>query len=202
LLSLFVTGGLIAVFLDPPNRRREVARWFGAGGAATFLPLLRLTLWSILPYASVLFAFTIGSVGLETRLTRALDLGDLIAPLAIALGPALFLHWIIGTAIDYARIDLVRHPGMSSLRALVRGFRVLLTRPLALLHTALYGLFFVLVTVAYAVFSASLGQALLLAIILRQATSLLRFIAHVALLAGQVELACSSMPNFLGKRRG
>lgn len=200
LVSLFLTGGLLAVLLDPPDRRREVARWFGAGGAANFFPLLRLALWSILPYAAVLVALGLGTDGLPTALEHAISPRDLVGPLLLAFGPALLLHWIIGTAVDYARVDLVRHPGMSSLRALVRGFTVLVARPLVLLHTALYGLFFAAVTAGYIAISGSLAGGLAVAILVRQLTSLLRFLAHVALLAGQVELACSAMPAPLRRR--
>lgn len=202
LVSLFLTGGLLAVLLDPPDRRREVARWFGAGGAANFFPLLRLAVWSILPYGLVVVAFALGSRGLETALERALSPGDLVRPLVLAFGPALVLHWIIGTAIDYARVDLVRHPGMSALRALLRGFHVLVARPLALVHTALYGLFFAAVTAGYVAVSGSLAEGLAVAILTRQLVSLLRFVAHVGLLAGQVELACSAMPAPLRRRFG
>ena len=202
LVSLFLTGGLLAVFLDPPDRRREVARWFGAGGAANFFPLVRLALWSILPYAAVVVAFGVGSSGLSTSIEYAVDLRDLVVPLALAFGPALFLHWIVGTAIDYARVDLVRHPGMSSLRALLRGFQVIVSRPLVLLHTFLYGLFFAAVTAGYIAISGSLSDGLAVAILVRQVVSVARFLAHVGLLAGQVELACSSMPPPLRRRFG
>ena len=202
LVSLFLTGGLLAVLLDPPDRRREVARWFGAGGAANFFPLLRLAVWSVLPYAAVLVAVGLGSRGLETSIEHALSPGDLVLPLALAFGPALFLHWIIATAIDYARVDLVRHPGMSSLRALVRGFSVLVSRPLVLFHTALYGLFFAGVTAGYVAIAGSLAEGLAVAIGIRQLVSLLRFVAHAGLLAGQVELACSAMAPPLRRRFG
>jgi len=202
LVSLFLTGGWLAVLLDPPDRRREVARWFGAGGAANFFPLLRLALWSILPYGAVLVAFGLGARDLGKSFEHALSPGDLVVPLALALGPALFLHWIIGTAIDYARVDLVRHPGMSSLRALLRGFHVLVSRPVVLLHTALYGLFFVAVTAGYFAIAGSLGGGLALAIVIRQLVSLLRFLAHAGLLAGQVELSCSAMAPPLRRRFG
>jgi len=202
LVSLFMTGGLIAVLLDPPDRRREVARWFGAGGAANFFPLLRLALWSLLPYAAVLIAFSLGSRGLQTALQNAITPGDLVTPLAFAFGPALLLYWVIGTAVDYARVDLVRHPGMSSLRALLRGFTLIVARPLALLHTGLYGLFFLAVTAGYAWLSGSLTGGLLVAVLVRQLVTLLRFLAHVGLIAGQVELSCSALLAPLRRRFG
>lgn len=202
LVSIFMTAGLIAVLLDPPDRRREVARWFGAGGAANFFPLLRLGAWSLFPYAAVLVAVSLGSRGLEAALQNAITPVDLVAPLAWAFGPALLLHWIAGTAIDYARVDLVRHPGMSSLRALLRGFHLLVARPLALVHTALYGLFFAAVTAGYLGLSGSLAEGIAVAILLRQLVALIRFTAHVSLIAGQVELACSAVLAPLRRRFG
>lgn len=202
LVSMFMTAGLVAVLLDPPDRRREVARWFGAGGAANFFPLLRLGAWSLLPYAVVLAAVSFGGRGLSSSLQNAITPGDLVGPIARAFGPALLLHWIIGTAVDYARVDLVRHPGISSLRALLRGFQLLFARPLALVHTALYGLFFAAVTVGYALLSTSLADGLLVALLVRQLVALLRFLAHIGLIAGQVELACSAMMAPLRRRFG
>jgi hypothetical protein len=202
LVSIFMTGGLVAVLLDPPDRRREVARWFGAGGAANFFPLLRLGAWSLLPYAGMLLVANLGSHGLYSALENAITPGDLVAPLALALGPGLLLYWIIGTAIDYARVDLVRHPGMSSLRALLRGFHLVIARPLALVHSGLYGLFFLAVTAGYVAISRSLAEGLLVAVVTRQLVALLRFLAHVGLIAGQVELACSAMVPPLRRRFG
>jgi hypothetical protein len=202
LVSIFMTGGLVAVLLDPPDRRREVARWFGAGGAANFFPLLRLGAWSLLPYSAVLVAISLGSRGLDTALENAITPGDLVVPVAFAIVPALLLHWIIGTAVDYARVDLVRHPGMSSLRALLRGFHLLITRPLALVHSGLYGLFFLAVTAGHLAASRSLAEGLLVAVVVRQLVALVRFLAHVGLIAGQVELSCSAMLAPLRRRFG
>ena len=201
LISWLLTAGLIAVLLDPPDRRREVARWFGAGAAASFLPYLRLALWAALPYALVVFAAQSGWVRLMGQADRMLDGWDLASGLLLGLGPALVLHWLVGTAVDYARVDLVRHPGMSAVRALLRGFRLVARRPLALAHTASYGLVFALVTAAYLVVGPWVTGSLVALVIARQVTALVRFGAKVALVAGQVELACAAMPVPLGRRR-
>jgi len=84
----------------------------------------------------------------------------------------------------------------------LRGFSVLVSRPLVLFHTLLYGLFFAAVTAGYIAISGSLADGLLVAIVIRQLVSLLRFVAHVALVAGQVEIACSAMPAPTRRRFG
>lgn len=196
-LSWFMTGGLIAVLLDPPEkRRRAVARWFGAGGAASFFPFVRLALWSALPYGGVAWLLHVGLVRFEDQIETAVTLGDLARTAGASFAPVLAAHWVLATAVDYARVDLVRHPGMSSVRALLRGFVILWRRPVALVHTLIYGVVFVGVSLGYAALAggAGAGAALAGVVALRQLTSLVRFAAHVGLIAGQVELSCSSIP--------
>jgi hypothetical protein len=201
-VSWFLTAGLIAVLLDAPSRRREVLRWFGSAGAANFFPFLRLGLWSVLPQAAVLVVAVVGLGFVRYRLEHAFDARASLEALAIGLSPALLLHWIVATAIDYARIDLVRHPGISSLRGLMRGFRAVIHNRLTLVHTALYGLVFGGASAAYGWMTVGGAMAGLVALILvRQLLSLVRFAAHVALIAGQVELACYAMLTPLGRRR-
>jgi hypothetical protein len=201
-VSWLLTAGLIAVLLDPPSRRREVARWFGAGAAANFFPLLRLGLWAALPRAAVLLAALSGANRVLGQAEVLLDRWDLLGALVVGFGPALVIHWLVATAVDYARVDLVRHPGMSSIRALLRGFRLLVRRPLALAHTAGYGMVFAGLTAGYVAVSGELVGSLVALVIARQLTAVLRFAARVAMVAGQVELGCAAMPAPLGRRRG
>ncbi|HLU66198.1 MAG TPA: hypothetical protein VKZ63_07970 [Kofleriaceae bacterium] len=201
LLSWYLIAGLIAVLLDPPDRRREVARWFGAGGAANLFPLVRLALWSLIPYAVVALAAGTGTARLIDAAPSLLDRGDLALALLLGLGPALLLHWVVSTAVDYARVDLVRHPGLSSVRALLRGFRLLARRPLALLHTACHGLVFAGATAIYLLVSPHLTGSLIALVALRQFIALARFLSRAGVIAGQVELACSSMPTPVGKQK-
>ncbi|HYU16440.1 MAG TPA: hypothetical protein VEL05_10220 [Candidatus Acidoferrum sp.] len=201
-VSWFLTAGLVAVLLDAPSRRREVVRWFGAAGASNFFPFLRLSVWSALPYALVLVAAGFGIGLTEERRANALGANDMAVALALALGPAFLLRWPVAAAIDYARIDLVRHPGMSSLRALVRGLRTVARHPLALSHTLLHGAAFIGVWALYVWVSGSDATSGLVALVaLRQLAGLVRFAAHVAVIAGQVELACAAMMTPLGPRR-
>jgi hypothetical protein len=200
-VSWFLTGGLIAVLLDVPSRRREVMRWFGSAGASTFFPFLRLALWSALPYAVVAVVAGFGLAWVRVRIDEAFAARDVLEALAIGLSPALLLNWITATAIDYARIDLVRHPGMSSLRGLVRGFRLVARHRLALVHTLLYGAVFLGTIALYDWMTVGGVISLLGLVALRQLSSLVRFAAHVGLIAGQVELACTTMATPLARRR-
>lgn len=203
LVSWFLTAGLIAVLLDPPARRREVARWFGAGGAVNFFPYLFLGLWSLVPYAAVIVVAGLGLGHFGPRLRDALSWGEVAIDLVGALGPALVLYWLVGTAVDYARVDLVRHPGMSSARALLRGYRTIARHRIALVHTLLYGVVFALASAAYmTVVADGALMSLLALVILRQVLALVRFVAHVAVIGGQVELACARVAPPLGRRRG
>jgi hypothetical protein len=200
-VSWFLTAGLVAVFLDAPSRPREVLRWFGSAGASNFFPFVRLALWSAVPYAIVFGVAGFGVFEVRHRLGQALDMRDLMTALALGLSPALILHWLFGTAIDYARIDLVRHPGVSSLRALARGVRVVGGQRLALVHTLLYGIVFAgLIALQGWVATETAVDALLALFALRQAFGLARFLAHAALIAGQVELACAALGTPAGRR--
>jgi hypothetical protein len=199
-VSWFMTAGLIAVLLDAPNGGREVVRWFGAAGAANFFPFLRLAVWSALPHLGVLVVASFGLGWIEYQMERVFEPGEALKTLALGLSPALLLHWIVATAVDYARVDLVRNPGMSSLRGLLRGFGVVGRHRLALVHTLLYGLVFAGACAVYGWTAAGAGVGLLALVALRQVTGLVRMAAHVALIAGQVELAYTTMNTPLGRR--
>jgi hypothetical protein len=192
-LSWFMTAGLIAVLLDPPERRREVARWFGAGGAANFYPFVRLALWSALAYVPLGLAVASGALYLSYAALSIVTTGELLGVMARLFALPLVVHWVLGTAIDFARIDLVRHPGLSALRALLRGLQLVGRRPVVLLHSLGYGVLFVIATAGYAAVAAgpaaTAGLGALIA--LRQLCAAVRFGAHVGLVAGQVELSCS-----------
>jgi hypothetical protein len=199
-VSWFMTAGLIAVLLDSPTGGREIVRWFGAAGAANFFPFLRLALWSALPHAAVVAVAGFGLGWIEYQMVSVFEPGEALKTLAFGLSPALLLHWIVATAIDYARVDLVRNPGMSSLRGLLRGFAVVVRHRLALVHTLFYGLVFAGACAVYGWSAAGAGVGLLGVVALRRVTSLVRMTAHVALIAGQVELAYTTMNTPLGRR--
>jgi hypothetical protein len=139
-LSWFLTGGLIAVFADdaPTRERGTNTRRFGAGGAAMFLPYARLWMWSLVPYALVIAALVLGLRPAYAARFTALSTGEIAQTAALGALPAALLWMVLRAALDYARIDLLCTPGLGSGRALLRAFRLLVRRPIALLHMLLY----------------------------------------------------------------
>ena len=194
-LSWFVTGGLIATLLERPRGRRDTARCFGAGGAATFFAYARLTLLSLVPYTIALVAFGLGLERASDGLRYALTIGDVIRALFPNLAPAAILLWIAFCAVDYARIDLSRYPKQSSTRALLRAYKKLFTVRWPLVHVLMYYLAFIaisLVFLAATVDRPTLGPGgAVLLFAARQLTSMVRFAAKIVLVGGQVELAAT-----------
>lgn len=202
-LSWFLHGGVLAVFTERPRGRRETARCFGAGGAATFLVYARLALWSL--FLDVLVSLTILGVGLDylsDRMTNALTVRELIGPLVLALGPAALYHLVASTVIDLARAELTlrrpTHERLGATRALFRAIGFVIRRPLAIGHVLLYWLAFVglsLVFVWMAHGRAMLGTSGALALFaLRQGLALCRFALKLGVIAGQVELTSIRPP--------
>lgn len=197
LLSWYLAGGLNAVLLSRPADRRDTARVFGAGGAFTFLAYLRLGLLSLVPYAIIAASAGIGLSAVKERLQYALTMGDVLGALVLALAPALALWWLHGSAVRYARIALsqrgLRAQRMAAARALLRAYRLVLTRPQPLLHVLLYALWFLAVSALFAAITWSVpaaGAAGALALFaLRQITALLRSAGAFALAGGQVAFA-------------
>jgi hypothetical protein len=196
LLSWFLTAGTLAVLAERPAGRGDLARCFGAAGAGHIGRFARLWAWSLVPYAVVLAALAVGALLLLPRVPQhLLGPGSAALTAVLHLGPALLLHWIAAAAVDYARIDLVRHPARSPRRALLAAFALVLRRPVCLAHTLTYGLVFAALTAGYAALGLSLpGLPLVAVVALRQLVSAARFAAHIALLGGQVSLAPSSDP--------
>jgi hypothetical protein len=194
LLSWFLQGGLIAVFIDHPNTRRDVAQAFGAGGGATLFPFARLALISLIPYGLVFFAAVFGlSTIPDNTWIEAQTLTQVVMAMAPRLVPAALLYWFFGAAIDYARIDLSRHPELGSFRAFLRGIAFVATRIKPLLHIGIYYVAIGAITLGFvaATFDRSLpgaGGALTI-FLLRQVTSASRFACRYALIAGQTEMS-------------
>jgi hypothetical protein len=192
-LSWFLSGGLIATLLETPRGRRETARCFGAGGAATFLAYARLGLLCIIPYGIALVVAGIGLDRAAADLPYALTVGDVARALVPNLAPAAILLWIAFTAVDYARIDLSRHPNQSSFRALLRAYKKLFTSRWPLVHVLMYYMAFVAISLVF--LAATIDQPMtgaagaLTLFAIRQITSMVRFAAKVVLVGGQVELA-------------
>lgn len=193
LLSLYLWGGLNAVLLQRPTKRREVAKTFGAGGAATFYAYLRVFLWSLVPYVIIFIVLAVGLGRAGERLETALTGRDVAAALLPGLLPAMALWWVQSAAVDYARIGLSRAPGMSSWRALWQGYRTVFMDWRPLVHLLLYVLFFALVTTAFVLFTFGLPMAgtfgAVAMFVIRQLVSMLRFISKIVCAGGQVAYA-------------
>ena len=203
LVSWAIAGGLITTFIHRPHARRDVAECFGRGAAGCFWPYARLALLSIVIYipaaAALILALRFGLDGLADQLT----MGGVVWRLVAWFGPTAVLFVIAGTAVDYARVDLARHPDLPSRRALLRSLRLIFSRVRPIAHVGFYLLFFAAVSGAYVALTferpmvGAIGALSL--VVIRQVLSLARFGAKIILIGGQVEL--SQMQLFPPKRR-
>jgi hypothetical protein len=190
-LSWFLKGGLISVFLSDQERLSAgaIVRRFGASGATTFLPYGRLALWSLIPYAVSGLLLAFGYLAVRRSAVVVLDMGDVAAAL-VPLAPGLLAAAVVRTAMDYARIEISRNPGIAAWRALVRCMRFVVTHPRTLLHFAIYCIAFIAVSALYLAVTwdrpMTGGVGVLVLFLIRQSCALLRYAAHVALIAGQV----------------
>ncbi len=193
LLSWVLAGGVIATYLARPYGRREVADCFGRGAAGCCWPYARLAVLSIVAFAPAVLALAIGARSGLDGLARQLSSASAALYIATRLGPAAVLYAIAATAVDFARIDLARHPGLAAWRALLRAFRLVLSRASPLAQIALYWLFFASVSAFYAglTFGKPLEGAagLVSLLVLRQAVGILRLSARLACIGGQIELS-------------
>lgn len=192
-VSWFLAGGLIATLVQRPTGRRAVAELFGAAGAATFFPYLRLWLWSLIPYLLAALALAVGLACVHDDLRRALTLGEVLSILSPTALPAAILIWLTALAVGYARVRISIDRDTSAVNALVGGYWLALTRWRALVHSLIFVLAWTAITLLYLVSTeghamAGIAGALLL-FALRQVTAMLRLAAKIAFVGGQVELA-------------
>ncbi len=192
-VTWYLTGGLIAVFAgERPASRAESLRKFGAGGAVTFLPYARLWCLSLIPYALILTALILGLYAWSDDLFEQLAFGDVVRGIIVAVLPALLLWIPVRAALDYARIELTNDPGLASWRAALRGFKLVFTRPTALLHMLTYlmvSLGIVAIYVALTWNEPMYGVAGAISIFLiRQLVQSTRYLLHIMLIAGQIRL--------------
>jgi len=191
-LSWFLTGGLLAVIADStsPLARGARMRTFGAGSAALFLPFARLWIWSLIPYGLIATVLALGLLGFHDTATSALTFGDVLWPFVGAIAPAVLLWVLLTTFLDYARIELLRTPGLGSGWALLRAAWFVVRRPIAIAHVLLYFALSVGVVAGYVGLTWNrpmLGAAGAVALFAaRQLAHALRFSLRVGLLAGQV----------------
>jgi hypothetical protein len=194
-MSWFLSAGLIGVLADRPEGRAATARAFGASGASSFLPVLRLAVLGAPSYVVVAMALDLGLGAVAARLDYALSPTSLIGWLALGLAPALALLHVFWTIGDYARAELVMRRdshGLTVLGAYARAIALVLKQPTTWLHAGLGWLLIAAVSIAYVL--ASHGQPMtgtqgaITLFIVRQGVALLRLALRVAMIAGQVAL--------------
>jgi hypothetical protein len=142
LLSLVFCAGLIDLLAHPmPGQSRwAVLRRFGGTGARLLWPYLRLALWAAVPYTLIGVVALLGLFNQREALVYAVSKGELAGAVALALGPAAALWLVLATALDYARIELAQGAQPRAGRALARALRLVLARPVVLVHAALFAL--------------------------------------------------------------
>jgi len=201
LASWFVVGGVLGVLAQRPEGRGETARCFGASGAQTYLAFVRLLLCSIPGYLLVLFVFVTCAQVAAPRITHALSVAELVAPLALALGPALLLLHVLWTISDYARIDLVLHhdthdPG--ALASYMRAMAFVMRHPVTLVHGLVGWLAFALITLGYSYLAHGHpmfgAEGAITLFVIRQGVALARTAARFGVLGGQLELGAARPP--------
>ncbi len=191
--SQLLLGGLLERLRDDESlTRAAAARRFGAGATAHLGRFLRVWLWTWLLWIPALIATGIGFAAGLRGLTSALELGPVVGRLLIALVPALLLGALAGAVGDYARLLVVSDPELAPRRAVWRALRMVLRRPITLVHFGSYVAAWLLVSGLYVLatsghpFAGAGGVLLLLAI--RQLIALARIALRVAAFAGQQAL--------------
>jgi hypothetical protein len=191
-VSWFLVGGLLAVLIERPRDRPTTVGTFGAGGALTFFSYARLALWCVVPYLAIGFLALVGLAIAGDTIEGAVTGAAFLGALGAALAPALVLLLLQYTVVDYARIELSRHPGTAAWRAFLRGYRLVFTRWRPLAHALLYLLAFaavsaILVAITWdrPMLGASGAISLL---VIRQVAAMVRFAAKIVYVGGQVEL--------------
>ncbi|MBP9086297.1 MAG: hypothetical protein KBG15_09260 [Kofleriaceae bacterium] len=194
--SWFLVGGINAVLLKNPQGRAATAQQFGAGGSNTFLAYGVITLLTVPFLVLVLFVFGITAGVAIPRMQYALTVPQLIAPLALALLPALILLAVTWTIVDYARIDLTRHRNSHALgpfAAYLRAVRFVITHPLTIGHTLLGWLIWLGIGIGYSYIAY--GHPMLGAdgavtlYVIRLGVQLFRMAVKFGVIAGQVQLS-------------
>lgn len=195
LLSWFLAAGSISVLAERPEGRAATARCFGAAGASSFLPLVRLAMLSAPAYLVVAMALGIGLDAVSPHLEIALSLPQLLGWLAVGAGPALLILHLLWTITDYARAELVLRRDtheLTVIAAYARAIAFVLRHPLTLVHAGLGWILIIAITIGYMIASHDhpmIGtDGAITLLIVRQGVVLLRMAVHFAVLGGQVAL--------------
>jgi len=188
-LSWLTTAGLLSVLARAPETRSETAAVFGAGGASSFAGFLRLWLWCLIPYAAAGLLLIMGAGFSLGDAGERLSYGALFAHLLPAMAPGLLLWWIVNTAVDFARVDLVTSERKRALRALLRGFATVFTGWRPLPHAASYYALWIAISGAFVAGTAGVAISAGALLLLRQTVAILRYASKLWLYGGQVAYA-------------
>jgi hypothetical protein len=199
--SWFLTGGVLAVLAERPDGRAETARCFGAGGANTFLSYLSLQVLSLILYLPALFLLGFGLAWGMAEAEHALTLVDLATSIGLGLLPGLIALVVVGTIVDYARVELaVRRTSheLGTLAAFVRSIGFVIRHPAAVVHALLGWVIAIAIGLGYAWLSQGRallgGSGALTILVVRQGLALVRMAIKVGVLGGQVELGQTRPP--------
>lgn len=186
-ISWFLTAGLLGVYGERPAGRAPTARAFGAAGARRVLAFARLFAVVAPIYAALAAWAFFGLADLAGLAPELVSAADVARAAAARLAAPALVSWLVWTAVDHARVELVASERLGAARALVRAAIRVATRPACALHT---GAGHLAVAALGALYLATGGLALGVVglIAARQLFSLGRHAIHLAILAGQVEL--------------
>lgn len=195
LVSWFVVGGVLGVLAHEPQGRREVARVFGASGAANYFAFARLAIVQLPAYALVLFAFVTGLGLVSQPIEQALTIPDLLGPIALGALPGLLLLHLFWTVTDYVRVEIALRGDSHAPGVVVMYLRTIvfvLKHPVTLVHGLVGWLVWIGVTVAYAWIAS--GHAMYGAegavtiFVARQCVAMLRTAVRIGVIGGQLQM--------------
>ena len=188
-LALLLAWKLASFYLAAGLTGALARRGFGATAAARFGGFVRLSLWSLIPYAAAAALGAAGIMLVDPRLEDLTAWDTMVGLPALGLIPGLLVWIVTSLAVDLGRARLVRDGGGSA-RALGSGLARAVTRPRLLGHYLLYLLVWLAISGLFVAVTAGqdfpgAGGAWLL-FVLRQATAGGRFLARSLATGGQV----------------
>lgn len=193
--SWFISGGIYGVLSNRPEGRGDTARCFGAAGASTFLPYVRLSLCAVPGLLVVVVVFLWCRNLMIDRILTALTLPQLATALAIMILPALFLLHVLWTVADYARVEITLRGEShrpSALMTYLRTLAFVMKRPITLAHGALGWIAFIAITVGYMYLAHGHpmygAEGAVTLFVIRQGVALARTAIRFGVMAGQIEL--------------
>ncbi len=189
-VSEYLTGGLLERLRDGESvSPAEARRRFGAGAAAHLGRFLRVWLWSWLLWVPALIALGVGVAVGSRGMSEAIDTGPVVSKLLSSILPGLLLAGLAAAAGDYARWLAVREPTLAPRRAFFRAVKLVVTRPVSLVHFVSYVAAWLLLSGLYVLLTAGHPYAgaagAWLLFVLRQLLVFARITLRVGAFAGQ-----------------